>query len=191
MAVANPVLNFDATAIGTIGFLFEGESTAIASDCNGTLSVETEVQTVQKKCGATVVKSISKPTEMTVTLEAKLPVEVFRRVQGIKHLEELKDGVYAYGGDSKGEKFTLTVEVIDEFEDETKLIAFPEVSLSSGLTFELENGADEVADVEIEAKAYQDEHGKWYYEAIASEATDVDKTEWLTNFTYDTVKKSA
>lgn len=186
----NAVPVFDATRIGTIGFLFEGEATALASDCNGTISTETEVQTIQKKCGATIAKSISRPTEVTVTVEAHLPVEIFRRIYGIKADDQLKEGVYAYGGESQGENFTLTVEVIDDFETETKLIAFPKLGLSSGLTFEIENGADEVAYLEVEAKASQDELGNWYYEALPTEATTVDKTEWLTNFTTATVKKT-
>lgn len=189
--VASPILNFDATSIATIGFLFKGEETAIASDCNGTLGVETETQTIQKKCGATVVKSITKPTQVTVTISAQVPVEVFRRVQGIKPMEELKAGVYAYGGSSKGEKFALTAELVDDFEDTTKLLAFPEIALSTGLTFEIENGVEETANFEMEAIAYQDDMGNWYYEAYPEEATEVDKVEWLTKFTEKTVKKSA
>lgn len=183
------ILEFDATSISTIGFLFDGEETAVASDCNGSISVETEVQTIEKKCGATVVKSKSKPTKMTVTINAKVPVEVFRRINGIKQLEELKEGVYAYGGTSSGERFALTVEINDDFEDEVKLIAFPSMALTSGLTFEIENGADEVADLEIEASAYQDTRGQWYYEAFPTEATTVDKTAWLTKFTDEVIKK--
>lgn len=188
--MANAPIQFDSVDIGTIGFKFEGDETTVASDCNGTLSVETEVQEVQKKCGATVVASISKPTEMTITIEAHLPVEVFRRVQGIKPMAELKEGVYAYGGKSAGEKFTLTAEILDLFTGESKLIAFPKAAINTGLTFSIEAGADELAYVEIETKAYQDELGNWYYEAFPTEATDVNKVEWLTNFTEATVKKS-
>lgn len=186
--MASPILQFDATAITTIGFLFAGETTAVASDCNGSIAVETEVQTIEKKCGQTVVASKSKPTKMTVTVNAKVPVEVFRRVNGIKPMDELKEGVYAYGANG-GERFTLTVELLDDFTDETKLIAFPMVALSNGLAFEIENGADEVADLEIETTAYQDDRGQWYYEAFPTEATTVDPVEWLTNFTDATVKK--
>lgn len=186
--MANSILQFDATAISTIGFLFEGEATAVASDCNGSIAVETETQTIEKKCGQTVVASKSKPVKMTVTVSAKVPVEVFRRVNGIKQLDELKEGVYAYGANG-GERFTLTVEIVDEFTDETKLLAFPTLALSNGLAFEIENGADEVADLEIETTAYQDERGQWYYEAFPTDATEVDSQEWLTSFTDNTVKK--
>lgn len=188
--MANAPIQFDSVDIGTIGFLFEGDETAVASDCNGSLSVETETQEIQKKCGATVVASVSKPTEMTITLEAHLPVEVFRRVQGIKPMEELKAGVYAYGGSSAGEKFALTAEIVDLFTGESKLIAFPKAAINTGLTFEIEAGNDEVAYVEIETKAYQDELGNWYYEAFPSEADQVNKVEWLTKFSLETVKKS-
>lgn len=188
--MANAPIQFDSVDIGTIGFLFEGDETAVASDCNGSLSVETEVQEIQKKCGATVVASVSKPTEMTITISAHLPVEAFRRVQGIKHLEELKEGVYAYGGKSAGEKFALTAEIIDLFTGESKLIAFPKAAINTGLTFEIEAGNDEVAYVEIETKAYQDELGNWYYEAFPTEGDTVNKVEWLTKFSLATVKKS-
>lgn len=184
-------LNFDNVDIGTIGFNFEGDNEAIVSECNGSLSVETEVQEIQKKCGATVVASISKPTEMTITLQAHFPLEIFRRIQGIKQMAELKPGVYAYGGNSSGEKFSLSAEIKDLFQGIEKLIAFPKAAINTGLTFEIEAGNDELAYVEIETKAYQDELGNWYYEAIPEEADTVDKVEWLTNFTLDTVKKQS
>lgn len=188
--MATAPIQFDSVDIGTIGFKFEGDETTVASNCNGTLSVETEVQEVQKKCGSKVVAAISKPTEMTITIEAHFPVEIFRRVQGMKNLTELKTGVYAYGGNSVGERFALTAEIVDLFTGESKLIAFPKAAINTGLTFSIEAGADELAYVEIETKAFQDERGNWYYEAFPTEATDVNKTEWLTNFTDATVKKS-
>lgn len=188
--MAQAPLEFESVDIGTIGFKFRNSEDTIASTCNGTLSVETEVQTVQKKCGSRVVKSVSKPTEMTITISAHLPVEAYRRIQGIEESAELKPGVYAYGGSSLGEQFAMTAEIVDIFEETSKLLAFPMVSTNTGLTFEIEAGADEVAMTEIEIKAYQDELGNWYYEAFPKEAETVDKTQWLTNFTLNVVKKS-
>ena len=192
MAV-NQILTIDPTAIESIAFLFEGEDTAVMSDCNGSIEVETETTTKSKTCGGQTVKEITKPTKMTITVSAHVPIEIFRRVYGIKHDEALKTGVYSYGRGSKGERFALSAELLDEFEDNTKLIAFLKTSVQDALKFTIDATEDEVSMMELTLTASQDGLGYWYHEALEADlAPDegLTKEVWMTNLTEESLKKA-
>lgn len=188
--MADPILNFDATDIDAISFKFKSEDTAILSDCNGSIEVETDTQTKTKKCGSKVVKELTKPTKMTVTVTAMVPIEVFRRMYGIKHDESLQAGVYSYGGNSVGETFALAVSVSDEWQNVHKLMSFLNCNVQNALTFTVDATEDEIASLEITVTAGQDDLGYWYHEAMDSELTGaLTKEKWLTNLTANDLKK--
>lgn len=188
MAQTTIVETFDNVSIKKISFKFKGEETAIATDCNGQLDGETEMQTIEKKCGSTVVKTKAKPIGMTATITAHVPVDVFRKFYGLKHDERLKAGIYSYGPDSVGTDFSLAVEVVDDFEENEKLIAFLSATSNTGLTFTIENGADEVAALELETKIMVDELGKYYHEAIVAELEEDLTDEWMSSLSAETIK---
>jgi hypothetical protein len=151
-------------AIGTIG----GETTLL--------------ELIKRSEGVEVAKKV-KPQKMTLTLSARVKAQVLRDVYGIK-TEELKPGVYSYGKDSVGKEFILTADEIDEFEDITKLVAFPNCTAASGFSFSIENGASEVAELSVTFEAYPDEYGEILYEAYVSELEDTTVQEqWHTAFT--------
>ena len=159
--------------------------------CIGTLEGETEMTQKQLKCGSVILKEISKPnkTTLTVTL-ADVPVAVARKITGLRN-EDLKPGVYAYGTKSKGAEFIFTGDVIDDFEEVTKLIAFPKCSSATGFKISIDNGADEVANIEFELTALPDEAGEIVYEALVAELEDQTvATQWHTAFTRDLVKQT-
>lgn len=186
------ILNFDATDITALSFKFGNDSTAVMSECTGSIAVETETQTKTKKCGSKVVKELTKPTKMTVTVTAHLPIDVFRRIYGITHDEKLNAGVYSYGGASVGEQFALAVEVADEWQDEFKLLSFLSCNVQSALTFTIDATEDELSMLEIALTANQDALGYWYHEAIASELqAPLTKEKWLTALTPADLKKTA
>lgn len=185
------VTTFDNVSIKRIAFNFKNAENAIATDCNGQLDGETEMQTVVKKCGATEVKSKSKPINMTVTITAHVPMEVYRRFNGLKQDERIKPGIYSYGPDSVGEDFSLAAEIVDDFEENSKLVGMLACTSNTGLTFSIENGADEVAALELETKVMQDEFGKFYHEAIVAELEEDLTDQWMTNLSDDVIKKSS
>lgn len=192
MAV-NQILTIDPTAIESIAFLFEGDETAVLADCNGSIEVETETTTKSKMCGGQTVKEITKPTKMTITVAAHVPVEIFRRVYGIKHDAALKTGVYSYGKGSKGERFALSAELLDEFEDNTKLIAFLKTSVQDALKFTIDSTEDEVAMVELTLTASQDGLGYWYHEVLEADLLPEEgltKEIWMTKLKEDQLKKA-
>lgn len=184
-----PVLTIDPTAIETLGFLFKGDDETIKTDCTGSIAVETETTTKSKTCGGQTIKEITKATKMTITINAHVPVEIYRRVYGLKHDEALKPGIYSYGKASRGEKFGLSAELVDEFENNSKLISFLEAVSQNAFTFTIDSSEDEVAMVEIVATAYEDELGYWYHEVLESELpAGLTKEKWLTNLKAEDLK---
>lgn len=177
---------FDLTRITEFGIKFKGEEQAQTLGCVGSLSGESEVVPLVKKCEGVEKKRKSKVTKMTITLSAHVNLAAHRRIFGIS-TAGLKPGVHKYGADSIGEEFTLTAVGIDDFEDEQKLIAFSSCSSNTGLTINIENGVEEVAELEFEFTALVDENRGIYYEAYLAELDDEGKDAfiqtWKTNFT--------
>lgn len=190
MAVTK-VEKFHPVTINNASVQFKDGSTHRAGTsmgCIGSIEGETEITTKQLKCGAVILKEISKPnkTTLTVTL-ADVPVDVAREVYGLSN-DDLKPGVYSYGTDSKGAEFIFTGDVLDDFEEVTKLIAFPKCTTATGFQISVDNGADEVANIEFELTALPDEHGKIVYEALTAELEDATiAQQWHTAFTRELV----
>lgn len=188
---AKVVEEFDSVRISNFAIKFKKDQVAQAFGCVGSIEGETEMLTIVKKCEGVETKSKSRPQKMTLTLNAHVRVDPLRRIFGLSN-EGLKPGVYSYGSDSLGEDFALTADVIDDFEELTKLIAFPNCSSSTGLTLNIENGADEVAELELEYTAMVDSNRKCYYEAFVDEVSDTTViNQWHTNFTPELVKATA
>ena len=151
--------------------------------CIGTVEGETVLKELVKMCEGVEVDKKVKAEKHELTVSAHVPVSIMRKIFGFSN-ENLKQGVYSYGTKSKGQRFVFTADVIDEFEEVTKLIAFPNCRTNSGFTFTIENGADEVAEMEVSLAAYPDTQGELYYEAIVAELA-VDSTvpdTWHTTF---------
>ena len=75
-------------------------------------------------------------------------------------------------------------------EDENvKYKAYPRCILSSGPSRKIENGAEEVAELEMTIDLMPDENGECMYEALESELESEEiKQQWLTNFSLELVK---
>lgn len=159
-----------------------------AFGCIGSIEGETEITTKQLKCGAIILKENSKATKSTLTVTlADVPVQVARDYFGYSN-EGLKDGVYSYGTNSKGKEFIFTAEEVDDFEETTKLIAFPKCVSATGYKISVDNSSDEVANIEFEITALPDAHGQIVYEAFVAEVTDETiKNQWHTAFTRELV----
>ncbi|SFH68611.1 hypothetical protein [Pisciglobus halotolerans] len=179
--VTNGHIRFDKN--GTLG-------TAEELGCTGSLSVEPEIQEVVKMCEGVEAKRYSKPIRLNGTLVGHIKVAVLRDIFGLT-ADDLKDGVYGYGSKSVGGSGALTFDVTDITEETVKYIAFPNVSFTGGLNFSLENGGDEIAQIEIPFAAHLDKNKKFYYEGFADEITDEDvKSGWHENFDEELVKNT-
>lgn len=182
---------FDAVTFTNVGIQFiDGavQQPGAKFGCVGTIEGETEMLELVKKCEGTEVKKKAKPTKMNMTLSGHLRVDVLRKIFGIKS-DGLKAGVWSYGTKSIGKSFILTADVVDEFADLKKMVAFSNCSSTTGFKFKVENGADELAETELEFTALKDSNGEFYYEALFDEVDDVQvKEKWHTQFTPSLVK---
>lgn len=164
---------------------FDGEEAYTKVGCVGSIEEEMETITVTKKCEGLVVKSVTRGTgsgELTLSLHIKY--DLYVKMFGMES-DKLKEGVVAYGKDSRHNCFSFVARVLDEDGNE-KLIAYPNLIVQSGIASTIENGAEEVAEIEITVVVQPDENGFGKYEAIASE---IDANTWLTSFTPELVKK--
>lgn len=178
---------FYSVDITNVSVKFQKSLLAESFGCTGTLSGETEMRTVSAKCGGVTLEEKSLPMKMTGTITAFVKMDIYRKLFGIKN-EGLKPGVYSYGLDSKSEEFTLTADIVDDFNEVTKIIAFPKAKSSTGLTFTVDKSNDEVAMMEISFTALPDKAKQFYYEGLTAEIDDqetIDK--WRKDFSYDLV----
>ncbi|HZK23811.1 MAG TPA: hypothetical protein VFC74_00285 [Oscillospiraceae bacterium] len=184
------IKEFDAMKVSKVALQYIGdEAPAVESfECLGSIGGETEMRTIVKRCGGAVRKSKSIPVSHTLTLSGHVPVKTLRSIYGLSN-DELKAGVYSYGLDSKGLDFCLTADVVDEFEDVTKLVAFPNCSSLTGLKYTIDNDADEVAYVELEFDARPDDDKQFYYEAFVGEVDAAIASGWHTAFTRELVEE--
>lgn len=180
------IKEFDAMRVRNVAFQYDDET--VEFECIGSIGGETEMREIVKRCEGVVRKAINIPTQHNLTLAGYVPVKALRRTFGLKN-DELAEGVYSYGLDSKGETFTLSADVIDLFEEVTKLVAFPNAHTATGLQYTIDNDEDETAYVELEFNANPDSHGQFYYEAFANEVSEDIKKDWHKEFSRDLVKE--
>lgn len=110
--------------------------------------------------------------------------DVFQRFFGMK-FEKLKEGVYGYGKASTHERFALTCKVMDEY-DRVSYRAYPSCIITDGVARKIENGTDEVAQIELTIKVSPDDNGFGLYQAQEEELKDETiKTNWIEKFNAD------
>lgn len=160
---------------------FKDDTTATKVGCVGSLDEAMNSKTITKKCEGVVVKSVTKGDgtgELTLSLHMlyNLYLKSFGMIS-----DGLKDGVFAYGRNSIHNSFTLTCEVYDE-DGIKKLKAYPNCVVTSGVARKIENGAEEVAELELTVSVMPDEYGNGLYECIATEVDETIVNTWLTAF---------
>lgn len=164
-----------------IGFKFEGEETFQAVECIGSMEEDMAVKTITKKCRGVVRKKRSKGTgEGTVKLSLHIPYAIYVKAFGMD-LDSLKDGVYAYGENSRHKVFSMVAQVEDEDGNE-KMKAYPNGVMNTGVVRKVENGAEEVAELEMEVGVMPDEYGNGLYETLVNADDEETVNEWMTAF---------
>lgn len=179
---------FSEAEVRKIGIKIGEAAKADINECVGTWEEELEVKTVVKKCRGVVSKSRTKGTgNGTIKASMHMAQDLFAEMYGMKQ-EGLKDGVIAYGTKSLHPVFCVTALVLDE-DDNEKLKAYPNCTIQTALTRKVENGAEEIAEIELELAITPDEEGNGMYEAVVTDLTDEDlKTKWLESFNPELVK---
>lgn len=180
--------DFDDFNIKEASIKFDGEEAATEYGCVGTLSTDKETEEVSKNCGLQRIKSKTVVKWLTVTIAAHIKRKVKDNISGLT-TDGLETGVSGLHKDTKLKNGVFAA-VIEDFDGNRKLIAFPVVENATGLKMDIDNAATEVGMSEVEFKALADVNGFFYYQAFENELESEDiKTKWMTNFTPDLVKK--
>ena len=171
-----------------------GESDALEVPCTGSVEEEAEVRTVTKNCRGVVAKRRTYPTGSgTLTISAHIPYNVYNAIFAADDAG-LITGVKSYGRNRQHPEFSLAMDVFTEDDDEM-LRGYPKCVVNTGVAHNVENGADEVAEVELEIGWMPDEDGNGIYwcavEELDSSTAAQTKTDWLGGFDPADVKAEA
>ena len=179
---------FSEYELKEMGIKFKTGEAYQSADCVGSCEEEMESKVITKKCRGTVVKTTVKGTgKGTLNISMHMPYEIYVQAYGM-NLDTLIEGVKAYGQNSRHEAFSVVQHVFDEDGNE-KFKAYPNCIIQTGVVRKIENGAEEVAEVEMEVSVMPDEYGNGMYEAPASDLADENvKKTWMTAFTPELVQ---
>lgn len=148
----------------------------------GKLEEESEVRKMTKKGRGVTIKNRTWGTGAgTLKLKAHMPYGLYTKLHGMI-ASDLADGVSAYGLNSRHPEATITGDVFDE-DDVEKFKAWPRCVVSTGPARSIENGAEEVAETELEIGFFPDDKGRGMYEALADGLTTTIKAGWMDSFT--------
>lgn len=175
-------------AVKNSSIKFPEDTVATKIGCVGSMEETMNVKTITKNCEGVMVKTVVKPDGTgEIALSLHMKYDLFLKTYGMVS-DGLVDGVYAYGRGTSHKPFCLTCEVEDE-DGVKKLKAYPNVVVKDGMARSIENGAEEVAEMEITLTIMPDEYGIGMYEALESEITEETvKTDWLNNFSSELVR---
>lgn len=188
MTVNKPRSDYE---VRNIGFKFEKDEDHIVTECIGSYEETMNTRVITKKCRGVVKKKVVKADGTGVLkLTLHIPWDIYVKTFGMDD-ETVKDGIKTYGINTKHGVFSLTVDVFDE-DDNEKLKAYPNCVVETGKATKVENGAEEVAEMELEVAVSPDEFGNGLYEALVEELSDTTlKSNWMTKFTPEMAQKTA
>lgn len=184
---------FSKFELRKMGVKLNGQTEYKSADCVGTFEEELDVLVVSKKCRGVEVKKRPRGAGTgTVTVSAHIPYDLYAAIFDMDARTDLVDGVQGYGTNNFHKEFSIVADVYDE-DDNELLLAYPRCIMSTGPNTNIENGAEEVAEIEVEISLMPDEKGYCRYEAVVSalpEGTTITADKWLTSFTSDMVAKT-
>lgn len=160
-----------------------GDEAYTRDDCIGTLNVERETKTVTKSCRGVVKKRKTKPTgNGTITLNMHIKLALYRRMHSMV-TTGLQPGVYAFDNTQAMPEFSMAARVKDE-DDNIMFLGYPRCKIEEINALNIENGADEVAEVEMTIAYMPDDYNKGEYQALAVELTGnvLTSENWMTDF---------
>jgi hypothetical protein len=151
--------------------------------CIGSMEEASEVTKTIKKCRGVVCKTVTRGNGTgTIKLTVHMPWALYVRYNALDADKDLIEGVNAYGRKSIHPEFCMTADVFDE-DDVEKYKAWPRCNATSGPARKIENGAEEVAEIDLEVAFMPDEYDNGMYEALASDLKDETvKSSWLKAF---------
>ena len=173
---------FSEYELREMGIKTEGSAAYVSANCVGSCEEELDTRIVSKSCRGIVSKKTVKGAGTgKLNISMHMPWDIYTDVYGM-NLTTLVEGVKGYGVNSIHKSFSTVQHVFDEDGIE-KFKAYPKCIIETGVARKIENGAEEVAEIELEISLMPDEYGNCVYEALASELKDATlKTKWMTDF---------
>lgn len=101
--------------------------------------------------------------------------------------ENLKDGIRAYGQKSVHPTMSVTEKVIDE-DGTIKYKAYPNCILKEGISRKIENGGEDVAEIEMTLSIMPDKYGNGMYEALKDSLDENTAATWMESFVPDSAQ---
>lgn len=168
-----------------------GDSEYTRDDCVGKITIERETKTVTKKCRGVTKKRKTKPTgNGTITVSLHIKLALYRKINAMTN-NGLQPGVYGFSNtESIMPELALTARVMDE-DDDVMFLGFPRCKVEEINSTEIENGSEEVAEVEMKLSYMPDDNGIGEYQALAAELTGnvLTKDNWMTEFSSEKAKE--
>lgn len=166
---------------------FSDEKTFTEAGAVGTIEESMNTKTVTKKYKGIEAKTRTKGTgngELKISIH--MDYDMYKKTYGM-NLKGLEDGVASYGQGSMHQVFGIVAEVLDE-DDNKKFKAYPNCVVKEGLTRKIENGSEEVAEIDMTIAVMPDETGQGLYEALESDLSQELKQKWMSEFTPELVR---
>ena len=179
---------FSEYELREMGIKLNGSEEYKIASCVGSCEESLNVKVISKSCrGVVFKKTVKGDGTGTLSVSMHMPYDIYTEAYGM-NLDTLIDGVKAYGTNSIHKGFAIVQHVFDEDGIE-KFKAYPNCIIETGVSRKIENGAEEVAEIELDISLMPDANGNCVYEALASELKDeTAKTTWMTAFTPDMVQ---
>ena len=166
-----------------------GESEYTRDDCVGNIEIERETKTVTKACRGVTKKRKTKPTgNGTLTVSMHVKLGLYRKIHAMTN-EGLQPGVYAFRNTDSMPEFSLVARVLNE-DDDKLYLGFPRCKIEEINPISIENGAEEVAEIELKISYMPDDNNIGEYQGLADELTGeaINGDNWMTSFSSDLVK---
>ena len=118
----------------------------------------------------------------TITLSMHIKLALYRKMHAMVNTG-LQPGVYAFDNTSPMPEFSLAARVKDE-DDNIMYLGFPRCKIEEINALNIENGAEEVAEVEMTISYMPDDYNKGEYQALDVELTGdaLNGDNWMTDF---------
>lgn len=178
---------FSEFELRQMGFKFKSETAYQSADCVGSSEETMNTKIITKKCRGVAVKTVVKGDGTgTLKVTMHMPQGIYEKAYGMT-LDSLIDGVKAYGQNSRHEAFSV-VQLVEDEDGNVKYKAYPNCIIMTGVARKIENGAEEVAEIELEISVMPDDFGNGMYEALAEGLAEEVASKWMTEFTPELVQ---
>lgn len=157
-----------------------GSNSFTPMNCVGTSEEELNVKIITKNCrGVKAKERVRGDGTGTLSQTLHVPVAVYNAIYNLNQ-SGLETGVRAYGKPNVHPEVCIVQKVEDE-DGVLKYKAYPRAILESGPKRPITNGADEVAELDLEWALLPDDNGYCMYEMFADDNSTLAST-WMTAF---------